>query len=92
MSLDPESGRPLYAQLADVLEKRITRGEYAPDRMIPTPARLAEEYGIAQMSARRTMRELRERGLIYTVPGKGSYVLPADSETGAGRGGDQGGE
>ena len=80
MSLDPESGRPLYAQLADVLEARITSGEYAPDRMIPTPARLAEEYGIAQMTARRTMRELRERGLIYTVPGKGSYVLPAASE------------
>ncbi|MFI1359477.1 GntR family transcriptional regulator [Streptomyces sp. NPDC020898] len=80
MSLDPESGRPLYAQLADVLEARIASGEYAPDRMIPTPASLADEYGIAQMTARRTMRELRERGLIYTVPGKGSYVLPAGPE------------
>lgn len=92
MSLDPESGRPLYAQLADVLEARITSGEYAPDRMIPTPASLADEYGIAQMTARRTMRELRERGLIYTVPGKGSYVLPAGSKSGKTEGNGQSGE
>ncbi|CAL9505496.1 MULTISPECIES: GntR family transcriptional regulator [Streptomyces] len=76
MSLDPESGRPLYMQLADVIEAKIASGEYAPDRMIPTPARLSEEYGIAQMTARRAMRELRERELVYTVPGKGSYVVP----------------
>jgi DNA-binding GntR family transcriptional regulator len=63
-------------QLADVIEAKIASGEYAPDRMIPTPARLAEEYGIAQMTARRAMRELRERELVHTVPGKGSHVVP----------------
>ncbi|MEU7295571.1 GntR family transcriptional regulator [Streptomyces exfoliatus] len=46
--------------------------------MIPTPVRLAEEYGIAVLTARRAMRELRERGLIITVPGKGPFVTPAD--------------
>ncbi|MEU2118863.1 winged helix-turn-helix domain-containing protein [Streptomyces sp. NPDC016459] len=77
MSLDPQSARPLYMQLAEVIAAKIETGEYAPDRMIPTPARLAEEYGIAVLTARRAMRELRERGLIITVPGKGSYVTPA---------------
>ncbi|WP_055599586.1 GntR family transcriptional regulator [Streptomyces aureus] len=76
MSLDPQSGRPLYMQLADVIAAKIDSGEYAPDRMIPTPARLADEFGIAVLTARRAMRELRERGLIVTVPGKGSYVTP----------------
>ncbi|MFF7182885.1 GntR family transcriptional regulator [Streptomyces sp. NPDC008121] len=76
MSLDPQSARPLYTQLADVIAAKITSGEFAPDRMIPTPGRLSEEYGIAVLTARRAMRELRERGLIVTVPGKGSYVLP----------------
>ncbi|MGA5197833.1 GntR family transcriptional regulator [Streptomyces exfoliatus] len=78
MSLDPQSARPLYMQLAEVIAAKIETGEYAPDRMIPTPARLAEEYGIAVLTARRAMRELRERGLIITVPGKGSFVTPAD--------------
>ncbi|MFI2368661.1 GntR family transcriptional regulator [Streptomyces sp. NPDC018833] len=53
--------------------------------MIPTPARLADEYGIAQMTARRAMRELCERGLIFTVPGKGSYVTPAAGAPGSRR-------
>ncbi|MFJ8662427.1 GntR family transcriptional regulator [Streptomyces sp. NPDC093795] len=78
MSLDPHSARPLYMQLAEVIAAKIETGEYAPDRMIPTPARLSEEYGIAVLTARRAMRELRERGLIITVPGKGSFVTPAD--------------
>ncbi|MHA4776877.1 GntR family transcriptional regulator [Streptomyces sp. MSC1_001] len=77
MSLDPKSGRPLYMQLADLIAAKIETGEYAPDRVIPTPGRLADEYGIAVLTGRRAMRELRERGLIYTVPGKGSYVTPA---------------
>jgi GntR family transcriptional regulator len=76
MALDHQSGRPLYVQLADLIESRIRSGEYAPDRMIPASLRLAEEYGIAHMTVRRAMRELRERGLIYTVSGKGSYVVP----------------
>jgi DNA-binding GntR family transcriptional regulator len=82
MSLDPESGRPLYMQLADVIAAKIATGEYAPDRMIPTPARLADEYGIAVLTARRAMRELRERGLIFTVPGKGSFVTPDAGKNG----------
>ncbi|MGW1513277.1 GntR family transcriptional regulator [Streptomyces sp. NPDC002394] len=81
MSLDPKSGRPLYMQLADVIAAKIATGEYAPDRAIPTPGRFADEYGIAVLTGRRAMRELRERGLIYTVPGKGSYVMPADGES-----------
>ena len=36
---------------------------------------MAQHYGIAKMTARRAVRELRERGLIRTVVGKGSYVL-----------------
>ncbi|MFE4591918.1 GntR family transcriptional regulator [Streptomyces laurentii] len=80
MSLDPQSGRPLYMQLADVIAAKIETGEFAPDRMIPTPGRLSEEYGIAVLTARRAMRELRERGLIFTVPGKGSYVTPAPAD------------
>ncbi len=35
---------------------------------------MAREYGIAKMTARRAVRELRERGLVRTVIGKGSYV------------------
>ncbi|MFJ8081438.1 GntR family transcriptional regulator [Streptomyces sp. NPDC096205] len=74
-SLDPMSARPLYVQLADIIAGKIESGELAPDRPIPSENHLADEYGVARLTARRTAQELRERGLIVTVRGKGSFVV-----------------
>ncbi|WP_172639365.1 GntR family transcriptional regulator [Streptomyces tailanensis] len=73
--LDPMSAKPLYVQLADVIAGKIRSGELAPDRPIPSENHLADEYGVARLTARRTAQELRERGLIVTVRGKGSFVV-----------------
>lgn len=72
--LDHESGTPLYMQLADIIAAKIAAGEIQPDRPIPSETRLAEEYGVARLTARRVHRELRDRGLVRTVRGKGSFV------------------
>ncbi|WP_328434352.1 GntR family transcriptional regulator [Streptomyces sp. NBC_00425] len=77
--LDPMSARPLYVQLADVIAKKIGAGELAPDRPIPSENHLADEYGVARLTARRAAQELRERGLIVTVRGKGSFVVEQPS-------------
>jgi GntR family transcriptional regulator len=80
-TLDPMSARPLYVQLADVIAGKIASGELVPDRPIPSENHLADEYGVARLTARRAAQELRERGLIVTVRGKGSFVVdqPADN-------------
>src|SRR5262245_39267905 len=64
--LDPMSARPLYVQLADVIAGKIASGALAPDRPIPSENHLADEYGVARLTARRAAQELRERGLIVT--------------------------
>ncbi|MEV6791139.1 GntR family transcriptional regulator [Streptomyces sp. NPDC051320] len=69
------SARPLYVQLADIITARIKSGELAPDRPIASENHLADEYGVARLTARRAAQELRERGLIVTVRGKGSFVV-----------------
>ncbi|GAA3494526.1 hypothetical protein GCM10019016_016260 [Streptomyces prasinosporus] len=74
-ALDPMSAKPLYVQLADVIAKKIESGDLAPDRPIPSENHLAEAYGVARLTARRAAQELRERGLIVTVRGKGSFVV-----------------
>ncbi|MEV3990252.1 GntR family transcriptional regulator [Streptomyces sp. NPDC049837] len=74
-SLDPLSARPLYVQLADIIARKIASGELAPDRPIPSENHLAGEYGVARLTARRATQELRERGLVVTVRGKGSFVV-----------------
>lgn len=78
--IDHESGRPVYAQLADLIAAQITAGTLAVDRPIPSEARLADEYGVARLTARRAVRELRERGLVHTVHGKGSFVTDPPAE------------
>ncbi|CAM3843549.1 GntR family transcriptional regulator [Nocardiopsis gilva] len=72
--LKHESATPLYMQLANIVAAKIASGELQPDRPIPAETRLAEQYGIARLTARRAVRELQERGLVVTVPGKGTYV------------------
>jgi DNA-binding GntR family transcriptional regulator len=69
------SARPLYIQLADVIAQKIESGELAPDRPIRSENHLADGYGVARLTARRAAQELRERGLIVTVRGKGSFVV-----------------
>lgn len=86
--MDSMSATPLYVQLADAIAKKIQSGELVPDRPIPSENHLADEYGVARLTARRTAQELRERGLIVTVRGKGSFVveqtLPSTREDGGG--------
>jgi len=73
-------GAYVYAQVADHIEKRIKTGNLPPGSRLPGEYDLAEEYGVAYTTIRRAMQELRERGLIYTLPAKGSYVKAQEGE------------
>lgn len=73
---DPRGRKLVFMQIADVLAERIEDGTYPPDGRLPAEPELVAEFGAARESVRRAIRELRERGLIETVAGKGSYVLP----------------
>ena len=62
-------------EIANDIAAKIASGEYAEEQRLPGEADLAEMYGTARMTVRRAIRELRERGLVHTVYGKGTYVL-----------------
>ena len=72
--IDPIAPVPPYRQIADILRRRITAGKYPPDTRIPTESELVDEFEVARTTARRAVSVLREEGLIYTVPTRGSYV------------------
>jgi GntR family transcriptional regulator len=67
---------PIYIQLADIIAARIEAGELLPGRPIPSENTLVQEFGIARNTARAAVAELRERGLVVTVPHRGTYVKP----------------
>jgi GntR family transcriptional regulator len=72
--IDPIGPEPPYKQIAAILRKRIESGQYAPGTRIPTESELVEAFEVARSTARRAVEALRETGLVYTVPGRGTYV------------------
>jgi len=78
----PSRGRKLvYMGIADVLAERIGDGTYPPEGRLPAEQDLVAEFGASRESVRRAVAELRQRGLIETVKGKGSFILPPEERT-----------
>lgn len=63
---------PSYVQVADDVARRIDCGEIT--RRLPSELALAEEYEVCCGTVRRAMAVLRERGLIETIHGRGTFV------------------
>lgn len=73
--IDTEGALPVYVQIADVLEAQIKSGDLAPGRRIPSETDIRQTFGVARETARRAIALLRERGMIFTVPHRGSFVV-----------------
>ncbi|XKK63698.1 winged helix-turn-helix domain-containing protein [Streptomyces sp. ARC32] len=71
---DPQGPQLVYVALADHVAARIDAGELHPGARLPAERDLAAEYGVAYLTVRRAAQVLRERGLIVTVHGKGTFV------------------
>jgi GntR family transcriptional regulator len=72
--IDPTGPVPPYRQIAEIIRKRIKSGEYPKDSRIPTESEIVEAWEVARTTARRAIAVLREEGLVYTVPQRGTYV------------------
>jgi DNA-binding GntR family transcriptional regulator len=72
--IDPEAPTPVYLQLAEILAGQIERGELQPNRPVPSESTLQQQYGVARGTVRHAIAALRDRGLVYTVPQRGTYV------------------
>lgn len=68
------SPTPVYVQLADILARRIEAGELKRDYPLPSENQLQQAYGVSRNTARHAIALLRERGLVYTITGRGTYV------------------
>jgi GntR family transcriptional regulator len=69
-----DSATPVFRQLAAILRDRIERGVYGPGDRLPSETELEAEYGLARGTIQKTIRALREEGLVVTTRGKGSFV------------------
>lgn len=70
----PTPLRLMYVQVAEHIAARIEVGELEPGQRLPPERDVASEYGVAYNTIRKSMEILRDRGLIITMHGRGTFV------------------
>jgi len=69
-----------YMRFSGDIAARIASGELKPGARLRAERDLAEYYEISYGTVRRAMEVLRERRLITTIHGRGTFVaVPGDS-------------
>lgn len=76
-SMEFAADRPRWRQVHEVIVERIRAGEYPPRSRVPSTVALMGEFGIANVTAQKVLKQLRADGLIYTEVGMGSFVSGA---------------
>ena len=74
--LQRDSAVPLYAQLEHILRAKISDGEWEANQRIPSENELNKIYGLSRMTARGVLTKLVNEGLLFRVPGKGTFLAP----------------
>jgi GntR family transcriptional regulator len=78
--IDNKSGLPIYEQIVGQLRGQILSGALAEDEALPSIRDLARDLRISVITTKRAYEELAAQGLIYTLPGKGSFVAARNTE------------
>lgn len=73
-SLRLQGGIPLSEQLEARIAELIIGGKMAENEKLPAVREVAKALTINPNTVQKTYRQLEQRGLIYSLPGKGSYV------------------
>lgn len=74
--IDKLSGKPVYEQIVDGIEKNILMGVYEPGSVLPSLRELSVTLGINPNTIQKSYAELIRRGVIIPSPGSGTYVAP----------------
>lgn len=65
---------PLHAQVRERLRERIHDGSYAVHARLPAESELCALFGVSRITVRQALGDLQKDGLIFKVPGKGTFV------------------
>jgi GntR family transcriptional regulator len=75
-SIDRADDRPPYRQIAAMLREAIQAGGIGPGERLPSEAELIDHFGVARMTVRQAVQELRGEGLVIAEHGRGVFVRP----------------
>lgn len=72
--VDAMSRVPVYEQIVEQMERFVLAGVMNPNDKLPSVRNLSVELAINPNTIQKSYTELDRRGVIYSVPGRGSFV------------------
>ncbi|WP_278277917.1 GntR family transcriptional regulator [Acetobacterium bakii] len=61
--------------MSEIIKTKIQKEIYPVNMQIPPENTLADEFGVSRITIRNALSSLIDDGYIYSIPGKGNYVL-----------------
>ncbi|MCQ4121530.1 GntR family transcriptional regulator [Rhodococcus tibetensis] len=65
---------PAHRRVSHALREQIAAGHFHGGRQLPTELLLAEEFAVSRQTVRRAFYDLVADGLVYRIPGRGTFV------------------
>ena len=70
----------LYQRIVEQIERSILSGQLKPGDQLPPERDLAGQFGVSRTAIREAMKVLREKGLIESQHGRGTFVTDGTSQ------------
>ncbi|MEV7975481.1 winged helix-turn-helix domain-containing protein [Streptomyces sp. NPDC086519] len=76
MSTDLDRTRPIWRQIAAIVQARIEDGTYPAGSRVPSVVELSTEFNVAASTAQKVLAHLKAEGLVRAEVGLGTFVEP----------------
>jgi len=73
-NISSKNRTPLYKQIKDFIIGEIEKGNLKPNEKIYSGSTLREKFKVSKITTEKALQMLLEEGIIYRIPGKGSFV------------------
>lgn len=78
--INNKDGVPIYDQIYSQIKEQIINGTLEEDAPLPSIRSHAKDLQISVITTKRAYDELEKSELIYTAPGRGSFVSAKNTE------------
>lgn len=69
---------PAFRRVWGQLRAQLLAQEYPADVALPTEADIATQFSVSRQTVRRAFQDLVAEGLVFRVPGKGTFATPSN--------------
>lgn len=78
-TIDLTSRTPIYEQIYTKIIDLVLSGKLTENSQLPSVRSLAKDTGVNPNTVAKAYQELERNNVIYSVPGKGSFISALDS-------------